>query len=316
MHLLIPFAAPLSDAGRQALASLVLPQLADFRARAVEVHRDDGDELSLSPPHERALARLLGWPVADGLLPWAARCAAADGLAPADRPWALLSPTHWFVGTDQVSLADPATLGLDEAGSRAFLAAVQELFTSEGFEVGYGAPTRWYVAHDSLATLACASPDRVIGRNVDRWLPGRRDDGPASPTSRLIRRLQNEVQMQLYEHPLNLAREAQGLAAINSVWISGCGRLQPEGHPAPTLDDRLRGPALADDWAARAATWATLDAGPLAELVAVARRGDPAWLTLCGERSSLTLQARPVSLSQRLGQWWRRPPVQPLLEAL
>ena len=80
MHLLIPFAAPLSAAGRQALAALALPRLRALLGRLTEVERDEGDEWGLSPPHERALARALGWQGASGQLPWAARLAAADGI--------------------------------------------------------------------------------------------------------------------------------------------------------------------------------------------------------------------------------------------
>ena len=60
MHLLIPFAAPLSDAGRAALGTLVLPNLATLLARwscvAGSDGDGDGDAFSLSTPHERALA--------------------------------------------------------------------------------------------------------------------------------------------------------------------------------------------------------------------------------------------------------------------
>jgi hypothetical protein len=70
--------------------------------------------------------------------------------------------------------------------------------------------------------LPTASLDRVIGRNIDRWLP---DTAPA----RLLRRLQNEVQMVLHTHALNDEREAaRPMPTVNSVWLSGCGRL-PDG---------------------------------------------------------------------------------------
>ncbi len=104
MHLLIPFAAPLSEAGRQAAATLALPNLRVLMARWAEVQRDDGDEWSLSPPHERALALALGWQGACGQLPWAARAARADGIEPGDLSWGQLTPAHWHLGTEQVSL--------------------------------------------------------------------------------------------------------------------------------------------------------------------------------------------------------------------
>ena len=309
MHLLIPFAAPLSEAGRAAQRSLQLPWLQALVARLQQQHFDGGDEWGFSPPHERALARALGWSGADGLLPWAARAAAADGIAVGERAWAQLSPAHWHLGTDQVSLVDPARLLLDETTSRSFFDAVQTLFTSEGYTLVYGHATRWYIAHDSLATLPTASLDRVIGRNVDRWLG-------KEPGLRRLRRLQGEVQMLLYTHPLNDRRIAQGLLPVNSFWLSGCGVLQAEQGPAPTVDDRLRAPAMADDWAAWVQAWQTLDDGPLAALLGQARAGQPVQLTLCGERAAVTLALQSRSLLQRLRTRLAPTPWAALMETL
>jgi len=308
MHLIVPFAAPLSDAGRAALRSLALPQLRALLSALPDVARDDGDEWSFTPPHERALAGALGFAGGDGALPWAAWLAAADGLTPNDLAWGLVTPVHWHLGTDQVSLLDPAALVLDDAGSRALFEAVQDLFTSEGFAMLYGAPQRWYVAHESLAQLRCASLDRVIGRNVDRWLT---EDAAV----RLVRRLQNEVQMLLYTHPINERREAQGLLPVNSFWLSGCGVAQGPTGTAPFVDARLRSPALAEDWAAWVKAWDTLDEGPIAELHAAHRRGETVRLSLCGERSSATCSAGSGRW-QRLRSMWSRPAPAALLETL
>ena len=309
MHLLIPFAAPLSEAGRQAATTLVLPKLQALLARCAEVQRNSADEWSFSPPHERALALALGWQGAAGLLPWAARAAQADGIATADLAWGLMTPAHWHLGTEQISLIDPAGLMLDDATSHAFFDAVSPLFTSEGFAMHYGAAQRWYLAHESLAGLATASIDRVIGRNVDGWL------GKA-PAAQRLRRLQAEVQMLLYTHPLNDERAARGLLPVNSFWLSGCGVAQPEAAGTPLVDERLRGPVLADDWAAWCKAWATLDAGPLAALLARAKSGQPAALTLCGERAWARFEAAPRSLLQRLRGLWSPPSPHTVLETL
>ncbi|MBP9910566.1 MAG: hypothetical protein KBF65_14355 [Rubrivivax sp.] len=309
MHLLIPFAAPLAEAGRHALATLSLPRLQALLARLGEVERDEGDEWCLSPPHERALARALGWQGGAGLLPWAARQAAATGVDVGELAWGLLTPTHWHLGTDQVSLLDPARLMLDEATSRALFDAMLPLFTGEGFVLRWGAPLRWYAAHESLATLATASLDRVIGRNVDAWLG-------SDPAARRIRRLQSEVQMLLHTHPLNAEREARGLLPVNSFWLSGCGVQQRSAAEPPQVDERLRAPALNDDWAAWARAWETLDEGPLAELLKRAEQGRPVRLTLCGERSGVAFEAAPQRWTQRLRSLWSAPRVRDILEPL
>jgi hypothetical protein len=293
MQCIVPFAAPGSEAGRAALAGLALPSLRALMALLGPPEHDDGDEFSLSPPHERSLARALGWQGGDGRLPWAARQAAADGLDVGDLAWGLVTPAHWHLGTEQISMTDPAGLLLDADTSRALCDAVRELFVAEGFVLHWAAPLRWYAAHERLADLPTAALDRVIGRNVDAWLG-------SDPALRRIRRLQAEVQMLLYTHPLNAEREARGLLPVNSFWLSGCGVHQREAATDTVVDDRLRQPALAEDWPGWCKAWDSLDAGPLAQMLARARQGQHLRLTLCGEHAGVTLGQRPP------GAWARR----------
>lgn len=310
MHLLIPHASALAEAGSYALRDLELPHLARALARLRPAARLGSDEYSLSPPHECALAAAWGWHGGDGQLPFAAQAAAADGIEVRERAWGLLTPVHWVVGRDRITLADPPLLALDAAQSRRFFDAVRDLFESEGFVMAWGAPQRWYLAHESLADLPCASLDRVVGRNVDRWLP---EGAPA----RLLRRLQNEVQMLLYTHPLNGEREAQGQAVVNALWLSGCGRHQAAATGGVQLDDRLRSALLSEDWAAWADAWRALDAGPVAALDAALARGEPALaLTLCGERFAQRFEPADAPLWQRLAQRWRGVPPARVLGAL
>ena len=309
MHLLIPFASAWSEAASHVLRDLSLPHLARTLARLTPAQRDEADEYSLSPPHERALAGVWGWHGVDGAWPFAAQAAAQDGVDVRDLAWGLLTPVHWHVGRDHISLADPLALKLGEAESRALFEAVRGLFETEGFTLAWGAPSRWYAAHPSFEALPCASLDRVIGRNVDLWLANH-------PQAHLIRRLQSEVQMLLYPHPINEAREARGELPANSFWLSGCGRHQSADVATVLVDDSLRAPLLAQDWAAWADAWRALDAGAVARLQARAQRGEPACLTLCGERSAQTFQAAPQSLWKRVSSRWNATLPHTVLEAL
>jgi hypothetical protein len=309
MHLLIPFASALSDAGTHTLRDLDLPHLKRLLVMLTPTERLGTDEYSLTPPHESALAAAWGWVGGEGTLPFAAHAAAADGIEVLDLAWGLLTPVHWHVGRDQVTLGDPADLQLDDTESRALFDAMRDLFESEGYALAWGAPLRWYAAHESLVELPCASLDRVIGRNVDRWLPG---GAPA----RLLRRLQSEVQLLLYPHAVNEAREARGRLSVNSFWLSGCGRHQPADEAAVQVADALRAPVLADDWAAWAEAWRALDAGALAELLARAGRGEAVALTLCGERHAQRFESQPRPLWQRLTDPWRAAPPHAVLESL
>ena len=310
MHLLIPFASTLSEGCLHTVRDVQLPNLSRLLARLSPTRREGSDEYSLTPPHERARATLLGLRGEDGCLPWAARQAALDGIDTHGAAWGLLTPAHWHLAADHVALVDPTELGLDEAASRTLLQTVRGLFESEGWRIEWGAPLRWYAAHETLRELPCAAIDRVIGRNVDVWMP-------PDPRVALIRRLQSEVQMLLYNEPANDARTARGALAVNSFWLSGCGALQAEAAaPDLQLDNALRAPALAEDWAAWAEAWRALDGGPLAALLQRVERGEVASLTLCGERHAQRFEPAPQALWARLTRGLRSPPVAPVLEAL
>ena len=313
MQLLIPFASGLSDAASPVLRDLALPNLTQLLTLLTPTQRDEADAYTLSPPHERALAAAAGWRGADGCLPFAAQAAARDGLEVGAHAWGLVTPAHWHVGRDHVTLVDPAALDLNDEESRAAFEAVRGLFETEGFAVAWGAASRWYVAHDSLAELPCASLDRVIGRNVELWMRG---SAARNAAAQRIRRLQSEVQLLLYPHALNEEREQRGALPLNSFWLSGCGRRQPDASTPIVINDTLRAPLLADDWAAWAEAWRALDAGDLAELLAAARAGRACALTVCGERSAQRFENAPRALSQRLLARWRTAAPHTVLEAL
>jgi len=306
LHWIVPFAASLSEPCQHALPRLAsaLPHLSQLLAEMREVRRLEGDEYALTMPHERVLAADMAWPdAADGLLPWARWWAAQDGvtLDPA-LTWGLLSPGHWLMGRDHLTLLDPATLGLNDDDSRALFDAVRPLFDSDGWTLAWGAASRWYAAHPSLEGLPTASLDRVIGRNPDVWLTDH-------PQARLVRRLQSEVQMLLYQHPINDAREQAGLATVNSFWLSGCGQTPPRtSQPAgTTLISALRAPLLADDMPLWLEAWSYVDGTAMKDALSAVRAGQDIRLTLCGERHAVTLAPKlAMGLGARLWQSLQR----------
>jgi hypothetical protein len=309
MHVLIPFASSHSEAAAHVLHDLALPTLGQLLQSLAPAQRLEGTESTLSAPHERALAVAWGWPTVDGALPFAANAAAADGISVGDSAWGLLTPAHWAAGRDHVTLADPNELALDDAESRSLFDAVRTLFESEGFEFAWGAPLRWYASHPSLEGLACASLDRAIGRHIDAWLT-------PTPQTKLLRRLQSEVQLLLYTHPINQTREDRGALAVNSFWLSGCGAHRPSAGAPIEVHDQLRAPLLANDWAAWAEAWRGLDAGPVADLLTRSRAGQEVTLTLCGERHAQTFATIKRNPWQRLASRWQAPHVSAVLEAL
>lgn len=311
VHLLIPHASTPDPLCRQVLGDLALPHLAALLGRLSPAWRDEADEYHLSPAHERALARAWGWSGPDGGLPFAARAAAAAGIDTADLAWGEITPLHWHAGREHITVWPPSMLDLAEDESRALFEAARPLFEDEGWALVWHAPQRWFVAHELLAELHIASLDRVVGRNPDLWMPDQ-------PEARRLRRLQAEVQMLWYTHPVNDAREAAGRPPANSFWLSGCGVFQPT-TPAgeePVMLDTLREPIYTEDWLAWAEAWRALDAGPLQRALAHAQAGGELSLTLCGERHAAQWRSGPRTLAQRLRGWLRPPDTAALLESL
>lgn len=313
MHLLIPFAFCSSEGCRQALAPLRLPHLEKLLRFLTPQAIDQGLDDSLSPPHERALARSLGLPANDGLIPWAALQAQTTlGATAASSAWAFITPCHWRNGAKHVAMGNLPLPDFGAKESTALMAAMQPYFSEDGISLHYEKPDRWLACGAVFNGLATASPDRVAGRYVAHWLPGA--SGAIS-----LQRLQSEMQMLLYHHPVNDAREARAVPVVNSFWISGTGALpeMPSATEAvnrPVVVTGLRDAALAEDWRAWAQAWQALDASECAGMLATLNGSSSAALTLCGERSAQTFDAKPLSILKRLSSHFGSQPL--LLEQL
>lgn len=312
IHLLIPFAAGSAPAARDALTGLRLPRLQALLDRLQAAPPESVDEMAPEPPHERALARLLGLDAGPGRTPWAAHQLRQDGGAPGLDAWAWITPCHWKVGMDQVLMQDPSALELTEDHSRTLLAAMAPFFFEDGIELRFDSTGRWLARGELFRGLTTASIDRVSGRDVAAWMP-------ESPQARSLHRLQSEMQMLLYTHPVNDERAAQGLAPVNSFWVSGAGVLSGDppaatGPPKVAID--LRDAARRQDWAAWAQAWQQLDAGPCAALLAELERGQSVRLTLCGDQAFQTFESMPRGFFQRISRFFGTTPASQLLSSL
>ena len=296
MHLLIPFAFCSSDGCAAAVRSLQLPHLEKLLARLTPGPLDSGDEYSLSTPHERALARTLGLAGDDGMIAWAALQAAQTGHA--GGAWAFVTPCHWHSSAKHVAMSALALPDFTAQESQTLLAAMQPYFEEDGITLHYAQPQRWLARSDLFNGLASASLDRVAGRNIKNWLP-------RGHSAIRLQRLQAEMQMLLYTHPVNDQRVARGVPVVNSFWLSGTGALEPSpGQPAiatpGALPSTLREGALTEDWTAWSQAWSRLDATECAALLRSLNQGERVQLTLCGERKTQSWSAQGPGHYHRL----------------
>ncbi|WP_179744702.1 regulator [Paraburkholderia bryophila] len=239
LHLLLPFALPAAADASTALHDIQSPALDRLIARATLVERVVGEDFQRTLPHERWVARQFGalpsGAAAADEAPLAPYMLRADGGDPGTATWACVQPVHVRIAHDHLVLIDPASLDLSDDEAAALLAVARPLIEELGVRIEAPRPARWYLSGDGFGTLAGASPLRASGRNIEIWLPHEAHSGDRS---RAWMKLQNEVQMAWFEHPVNEAREARGLPAVNSIWFHAQGAVQPVRSPfARVLSD-------------------------------------------------------------------------------
>ncbi|KMQ80279.1 Regulatory protein, RpfE type [Candidatus Burkholderia pumila] len=233
LHLLLPFALPSAADAATALHGLESAALDRLLARATLAERSIGKDFQRTLPHERWISWRFGavTPVdqryADDA-PLAPFMLLADGGTPDDALWACIEPVHVRIAHDHLALIDPDTLGVRTEEARTLFEAAKPVIEDLGVTLQAPTPLRWYVSGEKLGTLAGASPLRATGRNIEIWLP---HEARTGERSRAWMKLQNEVQMAWFEHPLNVERESRGLPAINSIWLHGQGALHPVTSP-------------------------------------------------------------------------------------
>lgn len=308
-HLLILDAASDAPACRAALARLSLPSLSALLERLTPAPLERLPEDALDTPTERALARALGLAGEDGRLPWAASAAQGVGLPPT-QDWAFLTPCHLEVGMNQVRLTDPEALALQPEEADSLMASMAPYLAEDGIVVERWLGSHWLAHGEPFRGLATASPERVLVEDdLNAWLP-------ASP---LLRRLQNEMQMLLYTHPVNDAREARRQVTANALWVSGCGSwpaVPPAGPRDLQVVDDLRRSARQGDWSGWSAAWQRIDSTHGAALLQRLQAGEPVVLTLCGPQGSRRFEGRPRGALARWFAGWRKPRLEQQLEGL
>jgi hypothetical protein len=277
----------------------------------------DPETSALHLPHERLQAQALGWPLEAPTLPWAAWHRAQQGKQSTE-PQAWMTPCHWQIGMDQVVMADPAHLHLSDEESQQLLQAMQPFLQEDGLQMTWHSALLWHAQGSLLANLPTASLDRVIGQNVKDWMPN-------SPAARPLQRLQSEMQMLLYNHPVNDARDARRQHTVNAFWLHGAGTLpatQPAAAPPPpmneavTVSDALRASALHGDLQTWRQAWQQLDATAVAELLAHLKATGQGTLSLCSEHTAYTYTAAPAAWHQKITRLFNKPSPAAALQAL
>ena len=137
---------------------------------------------------------------------------------------ACLQPVHLHATRDHLILMAQSQIDLT-AEESARLLEVALPYIEEDFQhpVLFQGQRDWFIPAGPFASLATHTIDQAHGRNIDWWMPR---DTHENGVAKLWRKLQNEIQMLWHIDAVNEAREQGGLPTMNSLWISGIGKLE------------------------------------------------------------------------------------------
>lgn len=135
---------------------------------------------------------------------------------------ARIEPIHIHAARDHLVLTSTQILDIQASEADALFDSVKEIFAEMSSVTHRAMPHKWFIESPALETLSTVSTAQAEGRNIDHWMPS---DTSVEGVARQWRKWQNEIQMIWFNHPVNEARQAEGMLSINSVWISGNGKL-------------------------------------------------------------------------------------------
>jgi hypothetical protein len=216
---------------RRRLAGAPSPRLARQLVRAERSDASAGDAGEQAQLQRWFDIEPAGWPIA------ALQRQAEAGDA-GDATWLRADPVHVRAELAGARLMAWGSLGIDAGEADAFLDAIAPLLAEEGMDIGRTAPDCWYLRLPAGvdAPADTAAPADALGEDLLPHLP-------AGDAGRRWRRLSNELQVLLHQHPLNAARLGRGVLAVNSLWFWGGGRL-PSRVASPAASFRSDEPSL------------------------------------------------------------------------
>lgn len=132
-----------------------------------------------------------------------------------------IEPVHLHATRDHLVLLPLSELAIPRDEIASLMEEANLILRGEGIIPITISTNTWIYAASDYASLYTHSVAQAKGRNIDWWLP---KDTDISGLAKRWRKIQNEIQMRWHIHPINEAREAQGLPRINSVWLYGIGR--------------------------------------------------------------------------------------------
>lgn len=174
-------------------------------------------------------------------------------------------PCYLHADRDRLLLFPVNDLTMEEG--QHLIGSLQPLFDAFDAQLVPNDLNHWSLWLEKMPDISLTAMSSLIGKSVVSALP-------AGPERQQWLRLTNEVQMQLFEHPVNQQRQMDGKIPVNSLWFWG---IDEEWQPESNVWQQLYGDARLLKM--------------LAEVTATARQPITKWQTerLCSGNQLLVL---------------------------
>jgi len=151
-------------------------------------------------------------------LPTAYYAALGLGLNPDPaRIWSHLAFTHLLRKREKLLIMSPQRTGQTPAEAIDLANSLNDLFTSEDWQLHAGDGSNLLVSRSQLKQISCRPLKLLEG---DSFL----ESMPAGEAEVDFRRLLNSSQLELHHHPLNQQRKEAGRSQLNTAWFWGIGQ--------------------------------------------------------------------------------------------
>jgi hypothetical protein len=132
--------------------------------------------------------------------------------------WLYAAPVHLVLQRDTFSLAAPVPLPLDAEEILALTSTLNMHFEADNLKF-FWHENQWFLMLAINPNIQTTPPESVVNKDISAFLPV--GEGAIKWAT-----FTNELQMLLFAHSVNQAREAKGLPVINSVWCYGGGQVK------------------------------------------------------------------------------------------
>jgi hypothetical protein len=136
--------------------------------------------------------------------------------------WLFAAPVHLVLRRDSFSLAAPVPLPLESDEIDTLTDALNKHFRADDLQF-FWHKNQWFLRLESNPNIQTTMPEAALNKDISAYLPT--GDGAMQWA-----KFTNEIQMLLFEHPVNLVREAKKLPVINSIWCYGLGQIETKNH--------------------------------------------------------------------------------------